>query len=143
MNSTLLGTLPENGLHVGCDLQSVSDVAESIAAFGDRYLERVFTAAERAACAGDAERLAARYAAKEAVYKALRVPARIAVPWTTIEVHTDSVGAPTVTLTGPAADFALANDIVRIELSLSHEGGFALAFAVAITDGWHYGRDAS
>ena len=144
MNRNLLGALTaENGLHVGCDLHPVSNVVESIAVFGDQYLERVFTPAELSECSGVAERLAARYAAKEAVFKAMRVPAGVAIPWTTIEVRSDASGAPNVTLSGGAAAFAIAHDIFRIELSLSHDDGFALAFAVAVTTGWRLGEDAA
>ena len=129
--------LPDR-LQVGCDVHSVSNVIQSIEVFGDRYLERVFTTAERLECAGPraAERLAGRFAAKEAVLKALRVPADVAVPWPTIEVLADAVGAPTVTLTGTAADFAAQQGVARIELSLSHDCGVALAFAVAVPAAW-------
>jgi len=121
-------------LSVGCDVHSVANVIQSIEVFGDRYLERVFTAAERAECAGRAraERLAGRFAAKEAVLKALRVPADVAVPWPTIEVLADSTGAPVVTLTGRAAEYATQVGVERVEVSLSHDDGVALAFAIAI-----------
>ncbi len=59
-------------LRVGIDTVEVAAVEAAIAAHGDRYLERVYTPREVADCNGDAERLAARFAAKEATFKALR-----------------------------------------------------------------------
>ena len=124
------------GLRIGCDLHAVANVAESIAVFGDLYLERVFTPAELEQCEGPnlVERLAGRFAAKEAVVKALRVPADVAVPWNTIEVLSGAVGAPTVSLHNGVAIFARAQYIVRVEASISHDDGFAMAVAVAVVD---------
>jgi len=123
-----------DSLQVGCDVHSVANTTESIEIFGESYLNRVFSFRERAECVGHAvtERLTGRFAAKEAVLKAMRVPAGIAIPWPTIEVLADEVGAPVVHLSGAAADFASRAGIGRIEVSLSHDGGFALAFAVAV-----------
>ncbi|MDP3207916.1 MAG: 4'-phosphopantetheinyl transferase superfamily protein, partial [Rhodoglobus sp.] len=94
-----------NRVQIGCDVHSVRHVSQSIEAFGSRYLDRVFTARERRESEDSPERLAARFAGKEAVLKALRVPPTVPVPWTTIEVHADAIGAPVVTLTGPVEDF--------------------------------------
>jgi holo-[acyl-carrier protein] synthase len=126
----------QDGLWVGCDLHAVSNVAESIEAFGNLYLERVFTQAERRQCAGPnrVERLAGRFAAKEAVFKALRVPAEVAVPWNTIEVLSSPGRAPTVTLRRGTGTFARRQGIVKVEASISHAEGFAMAVAVAVVD---------
>lgn len=121
-------------VRIGCDVHAVSEVADSIARFGDRYLQRVFTADERAQCAGPraVERLAARFAAKEAVVKVLRVPRDVAVPWSTIEVRSGADGAPRIRLTGTVAALADAQRIDRIDVSLSHDAGVAMAVAAAV-----------
>jgi holo-[acyl-carrier protein] synthase len=84
--------------------------------------DRLFTAAEATL---SLESLAARFAAKEALMKALRVPQ--ALPWHDIEVVTDEVGAPDFRLTGAAAEQVGAN---RAHLSLSHDTSVATAFVV-------------
>lgn len=133
MHSTRAGTtMTHPGVLIGCDIHPVFNVVESIDIFGERYLERVFTPAERAACGEAPERLAARYAAKESVLKLLKVPADVAVPWTDIEVGADPNGAPSVILHGEAARIAAELGVTLIELTLSHDGGMAMAVAAAL-----------
>jgi len=121
---------------IGCDVHPISEIAESIELFGERYLGRVFTPTERAQAAGPKalERLAGRYAAKEAVLKVLRIPSTAAVPWQSIEVRSGRNGVPFVVLSGPAAALAEKQGISRIDISLSHDGGVAMAVAAAIPD---------
>jgi holo-[acyl-carrier protein] synthase len=75
------------------------------------------------------ESLAARFAAKEALMKALRVPQ--ALPWHDIEIVTDAVGAPDYRLSGAAADLVGGD---RAHLSLSHDTSVATAFVVLERD---------
>lgn len=128
-----LQTTHATGVRVGCDVHPVGDTTSSIAQFGGRYLARVFTTAEQAECEGAArdERLAARFAAKEAVFKLLRPARDSAIPWSSIEVTSDADGRPTVTLTGRAAELAARSGLGPIEVSLSHDAGIALAVAAA------------
>ncbi|HSI26733.1 MAG TPA: holo-ACP synthase [Aeromicrobium sp.] len=87
--------------------------------------ERIFTAAEAAL---SVESMAARFAAKEALIKALKVP--VALPWHDMEVVSDDIGAPGFTLTGTAA--ARADELgVTPHLSITHDGNLAAAFVVA------------
>jgi holo-[acyl-carrier protein] synthase len=122
------------GVRVGIDLVSVASVAHSLAAHGDRYLERLYTPREVADCrtagAIAPERLAARFAAKEATMKVLR-PTDEAVPWTTIEVRRDPSGWVGLELTGRAASLAAEAGVSELALSLTHEEGFASAVVVA------------
>jgi len=135
MFSTRAGTTIERpGVLVGCDIHPVFNIVESIDVFGERYLARVFTPAERAASGEAPERLAARYAAKESVLKLLKIPADVAVPWTDIEVGADPNGAPTVSLHGRAAEIAADLGVTTIELTLSHDGGMAMAVAAAMVE---------
>ena len=121
-------------IRIGCDVHPISEIAESIELFGERYLERVFTPVERAQTEGPMalERLAGRFAAKEAVLKVLHVPSTAAVPWHSIEVRTGRNGVPYVVLTGTALAMARRQGISRVDISLSHDGGIAMAVAAAI-----------
>jgi holo-[acyl-carrier protein] synthase len=75
---TLPSEVDGHRVRVGCDVADVEDVQNSLAAFGDRYLRKVYTASEIDDCQGRnrAQRLAARFAAKEAVIKAFEAGAR-------------------------------------------------------------------
>ena len=119
-------------LAVGIDLVQVSRIAESRAHFGARFLERIYTPTEiaYAAAAPDQtnERLAARFAAKEAALKALGL-ADQGVSWREIEVVRTSSGACELALHGRARE--LAPGATNIALSLSHEGDLATAVVVA------------
>ncbi|MGV8895099.1 MAG: holo-ACP synthase [Rhodoglobus sp.] len=137
MHSTRAGApVASPRVRVGCDLQRVAEVSESVALFGARYLHRVFTPVERALCTGShsAERFAGRWAAKEAVAKVLRAPRSAPLPWSSIEIGAEESGAPTVSLLGPAAELAAQAGLSHIDVSITHDGGFALAFAAAIEE---------
>ncbi len=120
-------------ISVGVDLVSVTDVRDSVALFGDRYLRRVFTAGELVECQAWADpvpHLAARFAAKEAVIKALRVE-DAQPPWTSMEVRRHPQAGPEIRLTGAAARLAVDRGVGTLSLSLSHEGEMAGAVVVA------------
>ena len=98
-------------------------------------VERLFTAAERTTSSGgqrSPESLAARFAAKEAVAKALGAPAGL--HWHDCEVASDSSGRPWLTVSGTVAATAKELGIRRWHLSLSHDGGIASAMVVAEGD---------
>jgi len=123
-------------MRVGLDLVAVDSIRDSLDAHGPRFLARVYTEREVADCrAGgqlDPQRLAARFAAKEAVFKVLRV-ADEAVPWTDIEVRPHASGWVEVALSGQAARLAAAAGITDLELSVAHEHGCAAAVVIAQT----------
>jgi len=120
------------GLSVGIDLVRVSRVAESLERFGERYLRRVFTDAEIAyatSAPGEAAtRLAARFAAKEAAFKALRLADSMA--WRDIEVRRTPTGACDLVFHGAVGRAALASGVEEAAVSLSHEGDYATAVVV-------------
>ena len=95
-----------------------------------RLEARLFTARERRDAAQRPERLAARFAAKEAVLKSLRVGLG-ATGWHSIEVQRDDSGAPRVVLYGTAAELATALGVDTVHVSLSHTDTMAAAFVVA------------
>jgi holo-[acyl-carrier protein] synthase len=118
-------------LRVGIDLVKASSIAEAIEEHGQRYLDRVYTPAEQENCKGDALRLAARFAAKEATVKVLQPTAREPVPWTAIEVVRNAAGgAPSIALHGPAAVLAEAAGLTAFSLSFTHEDEYAAAVVV-------------
>lgn len=129
-------------IRVGIDLVYVPDVSASIEQFGDRYLRRVYSPGELAACTGDdgsvsADRLAARFAAKEAVIKALRPS--YGVDYRNIEVVVDGNGGPSIDLHGNGRMLA-GPGIISASVSLTHDGSYASAVYVAVTDEASNGR---
>lgn len=118
----------------GVDLVEVARLGRSVERFGDRFLERVFTEGERA-YAGDGprrdEHLAARFAAKEAVLKALGTGWAQGAGWTDIEVVRGASGKPDLFLHGKAAELATGIGATRWHLSLTHTGTMALASVIA------------
>jgi holo-[acyl-carrier protein] synthase len=121
---------------VGIDLASVSEVAASLDRFGDRYRRRLFTERELADCARSepevsARSLAARFAAKEATFKVLRVgydqPA-----WTDVEVCRHPAGWCEIALHGLARTMADQAGITDLAVSLTHQGDMAGAVVFAL-----------
>ena len=94
-----------------------------------RLLERLFSPAERML---RPRSLAARYAAKEALIKALG--SSDGVHWTEIEITPEASGRPWFTLFGSTADVVAARGITAIHLSMSHDAGLATAYVVAESD---------
>jgi holo-[acyl-carrier protein] synthase len=124
-------------LGLGTDLVAIGRVEELLARHGDRFLRRVFTPVERAEClrrARPAVHLAARLAAKEAAMKAIGTGWSLGVRWLDIEVRSSGEVRPTIRLDGVARSRAEAQGIREALVSLSHDGGYAVAVVVA-TDG--------
>jgi holo-[acyl-carrier protein] synthase len=115
---------------VGVDLIEVERIETMIARYGDRFLTRVFTARELQYCRGQVQSLAARFAAKEAVSKALGTGLN-GLAWREIEIVSDARGKPSVQLSGQAAQRAAQMQIKNFALSLSHTRAHAIAFVVA------------
>lgn len=121
-------------VRVGIDLVAADSVRDSISSHGQRYLERIYSAREVSDCSSatavDAERLAARFAAKEAAFKVLRAGDE-AISWRDVEVRRDRGGWVELMLSGKAANLAEEAGISDWALSLSHERGVAAAVVVA------------
>ncbi len=110
---------------------------EAAARRGQRFLDRVFTAAELAYCGQGPQRfrrLAARFAAKEAVLKALGTGLRRA-SWTDVEIEHDELGRPLVRLGGGVAELAGRAGVAQVLLTLSHTDQYGAAQAVALRGG--------
>jgi holo-[acyl-carrier protein] synthase len=124
-------------VRVGSDVLSVKQVSDSVEQFGDRYLQRVYTEQEISwasdAPAVQAERLAARFAAKEATIKVLR-PLGHQPDWRSMEVQRHAGGWCTMALSGHAATLAAKAGITDLAVSLTHDGDVAAAVVVALCD---------
>ena len=116
-------------ISVGVDVIEISRVAATLGRFGNRFLERIYTPREITYCRGRAPQLAARFAAKEAVMKALGTGTR-GVGWREIEVSRKRSGEPQIELHGRAAKRADYLGIDRIAVSLSHSREYAVASVV-------------
>lgn len=119
---------------LGIDLQSVDEVEESITRFGKRYTTRLFTEHELDCCRGDtrttAHGLAGRFAAKEAVMKALGAGDEV-LTWRSIEVRRGPGGGPSISLSGAAEQLARRQGVRDFSVSLSHDRGYAVAAVIA------------
>ncbi|MPN29783.1 Holo-[acyl-carrier-protein] synthase [bioreactor metagenome] len=115
---------------IGCDLAEAASIVESIQVFGERYLARVYTDTERHQSQEAPDRLAARFAGKEAVLKVLRTTAGIS--FRDVEIIDGADGAPQVRLHRQARTVAHTQQLGPIGLSLSHERGMALATAISL-----------
>lgn len=121
----------------GIDLVDFGRIEDMLDKHGRRFLERVFTETERAdadAVKNRIEKLAGRFAAKEAVMKLIGTGWRDGVAWTDIEVTNNKLGRPLVTISGKVKEIADQHGIEQITLSITHTGNFAIASAVALTE---------
>ncbi|MCV7331682.1 holo-ACP synthase [Mycobacterium cookii] len=119
-------------VRVGCDIVAMEDVEGSLAAFGDRYLRKIFTPSEIDDCRGRnrVHSLAARFAAKEAVIKAFAEP-EMPFPWREMEVTRDGP-LPRLRLSGALAERARGQGWLSSSLSLSHADCHAMAVLLVV-----------
>ena len=119
----------------GIDLVDFPRIAEMVERHGERFINRVFTAAEQEyarASRNTVEKYAGRFAAKEAVLKLLGTGWRGKIAWTDIEVTNNPAGQPEVTLSGEVKAIAERMRIEQISLSITHTANFAIASTVAL-----------
>ncbi|MGH9803884.1 MAG: holo-ACP synthase [Candidatus Acidiferrales bacterium] len=115
---------------IGIDISEPHRLKGAVGRYGRRFLERIFTPRENAYCERKRnkwERYAARFAAKEAAFKALGTGWRRGVRWQEAEVINQPSGKPTLELSGKAREFARRLGVQSISLSLTHSEKFALA----------------
>jgi holo-[acyl-carrier protein] synthase len=119
----------------GIDLVDFDRIEQMLARHEQRFLERVFTTRELADAdkvKNRVEKLAGRFAAKEAVMKLIGTGWRDGIAWTDIEVVNNPLGQPEVTITGRVRQIADEKHIEQITLSITHTANFAIASAVAL-----------
>lgn len=121
----------------GIDLVDFPRIEQMVNRHADRFLDRVFTPAEQdyaQANKNSIEKLAGRFAAKEAILKLLGTGWRGKIAWTDIEILNNEFGAPKVNLTGEVKKIAKKIGIKNISISITHTANFAIASAVALTE---------
>ena len=121
----------------GIDLVDFPRIEEMVNRHGERFLNRIFTAAEQAysqANKNRMEKLAGRFAAKEAVLKLIGTGWRGKIAWTDIEIVNNPMGQPEVTLSGEVEKIAEKLGVKHISVSITHTANFAIASAVALTE---------
>jgi holo-[acyl-carrier protein] synthase len=120
----------------GIDLVDCPRIEEMVNRHDRRFVDRVFTAAEQAYADANKDRiekLAGRFAAKEAILKLMGTGWRGKIAWTDIEVVNNAMGQPEVTLVGEVKKIADGLGITHISVSITHTANFAIASAVALT----------
>ena len=120
-----------SALATGVDLVEIERLKEVIQRHGERFLQRVFTPQELEEVGGNIASLAGRFAAKEAVSKALGTGIG-PVSWREIEILRGSQREPVLRLYGSAAVLAQQRELSQWSISLSHTGSYAIALVVAV-----------
>jgi holo-[acyl-carrier protein] synthase len=122
-------------LSAGVDIIELDRIRHALDRYGERFLARVYTREEIAHCSDRLPELAARFAAKEAVSKALGVGinhiSAHGIGWREVEVLPDPLGKPLVYLSGRARQLAEEQGLREWAISLSHGRDYAVAFVVA------------
>jgi len=117
-------------LSVGVDIVEIERIAKALERFGYRFLARIYTPAEIDHCRGRVAEIAARFAAKEAISKALGTGIH-GLTWQEMEILPDPLGQPQVYLHGSALERAHALGLTDFAISLSHSQEYAIAFVLA------------
>ena len=121
----------------GIDLVDFPRIEQMVQRHGDRFLSRVFTETEQKYAQqnkNSIEKLAGRFAAKEAVLKLMGTGWAGKIAWTDIEIINNPQGQPQVTLSGEVKKIAEQLRITHVSISITHTANFAIASAVALAD---------
>ena len=125
----------------GIDLVDFPRIEEMVKEHDKRFLDKVFTSAEQAYADSNKnriEKLAGRFAAKEAVLKLLGTGWRGKIAWTDIEIINNPAGQPLVTVSGEVKRLVDKLGIKQISVSITHTANFAIASAVALTKDYEH-----
>jgi holo-[acyl-carrier protein] synthase len=115
----------------GVDAAEVSRIGRAVERWGQRFLDRVYTPSEQRYCGSKTQRLAGRFAAKEAISKVLGTGITY-IRWKEMEILPDARGKPVVTLYGRALSVADALQLGDVSVSITHTRDLALAFAMSL-----------
>jgi len=121
----------------GIDLVDCPRIEKMIKQHGERFIDRVFTAAEQHYAQGKKDRiekLAGRFAAKEAILKLMGTGWRGKIAWTDIEILNNAAGQPGVALDGEVKKLADKLGIKHVSVSITHTANFVIASAVALAE---------
>lgn len=119
---------------IGVDTVRLERIRHSVDRFGSRFVQRILNPEEQSIYRQHSRAisfLAKRFAAKEAMVKALGVGFRHGLSWQDISIRSDSLGKPFIVLSGQAKTIAEKKDIRHCHLSLSDEKDSAIAFVIA------------
>ena len=114
--------------YIGIDIIEITRIKEAIARWGEAFLRRVYTEPELKLYQKQPASLAARFAAKEAVIKALGITDK-GIVWREIEILSDANGKPLVHLHGKVQNQAESLGLANLAISLSHSKEYAIAIA--------------
>jgi holo-[acyl-carrier protein] synthase len=123
---------------IGVDIVETVRIEEAMGRHGQRFTKRLFTPLEIEYCEGfknKAERYAARFAAKEAAFKALGTGWRKGVRWLDVEVSNLPSGKPELRLTGQALELSRAMGVARTFVTISHSDRYAVVQVIFESDG--------
>jgi len=121
----------------GIDIVEIARIKTAIDRFGRRFMDRIFTSGEIEYCMSkrsSAQHFSARFAAKEAVYKSLRLGNLAPMCWKDIETFNDDQNLPSIKLHGKMLREQKRLNISQISLSLTHSDAFAAAVSVAVAE---------
>ncbi len=122
---------------IGTDIVECLRIAQMIERHGELFITRVYTTHEIGYCQSRkqaTQHFAGRWAAKEAVLKALGTGWRRGISWRDVEIRNLKAGTPTVTLYGGARDYMEQQRIAQVMISISHCRSHATAYAIALSD---------
>jgi holo-[acyl-carrier protein] synthase len=122
----------------GVDVVEITRFRKVMERLKDRFIQKLFTAGEQQFCLGHRDpvpHFAARFAAKEALFKALGTGWARGVTWLDVEVLRERQGAPALLLHGEAEKLSTGKGAHKVHLSLSHTDNWAVA--TVILEGWH------
>jgi holo-[acyl-carrier protein] synthase len=125
-------------LGTGVDIAETSRIERGLERHGERFTRRIFTPNEITYCEkfkNRAERYAARFAAKEAAFKALGTGWREGIRWLDVEVTHQPSGKPELLLTGRAQELARELNVARMSISISHSDRYVVAQVIFEGDG--------
>ncbi len=123
---------------IGIDIVDIGRIEALLSRYGNRFTERVFTEAEASYAQQSvkrAERLAGRFAVKEAVLKAFGTGKSQGIRWRDVETVRGPMGRPKVILYGNAINFMNKLNADTIHVTIAHDGGKAVAFVIIETAG--------
>lgn len=123
---------------IGIDIVEIARIRQLMARWQDRFVRRVFTETELEYALrrhDPAQHLAARFAAKEATLKALGTGLSMGVRWREMEVRRARGERPRLALSGRTAELGEARGVRRLHVSLTHDGGLAVAQVLAEGEG--------
>ena len=124
-----------NIVGIGTDIIECLRIAQMIERHAEQFISRVYTEHEIQYCQSRkaaTQHFAGRWAAKEAVLKAMGTGWRRGISWRDVEVRNEAGGRPVVVLRGGARDVVEKMGIAQIQISISHCRSHATAFAVAV-----------